>query len=247
MGAAGPVLIVSKNSSPIGWRCHFSIIWTSIKKTQSAWKTSRVWKAVRLESQLKGSISAHGKTSDKILLPLIRHIWEKALEHPRQLLSDGFVIVKTVLSIGVPAIASIRHDNNQVGWANQTLNIWALEPAIVIPVHTMKQVQNRNVLIIRLVHTSCVRIEDINAPFHLQSLRIILYFHHCHSHFSFVSSWQEKAETRLFLYLCWDFYRTSITTGKIAGRRLVWSKRYLARLSRTAPFSSPQSKLSCAR
>ena len=38
-----------------------------------------------------------------------------------------------------------------------------------------------------------------------------------------------------------------MTTGKIAGRRLVWSKRYLAKLSRTAPLSSPQSKLSWAK
>lgn len=60
-----------------------------------------------------------------------------------------------------------------------------------------------------------------------------------------VGQWMQAHDVHGSLVMLYWF--TSMTTGKIAGRRLVCSKRYLDRASRTFPFKSAQSNSSFAR
>ena len=87
------------------------------------------------KSQFETSVASHRETSDKGLFTLASHVREEAFQNLWQFLCYSCIIVKTILGIGVPTVAGIGHDDDEIGSSKQAFYIGPLEPTIMITRH----------------------------------------------------------------------------------------------------------------
>ncbi len=68
----------------------------------------------------------------KVFFSLAGHIGEETFHDLGSSSAKSSIVVIAILSICVPAIASIGHDNNEIGPTQQAFDIGTFEPAILI-------------------------------------------------------------------------------------------------------------------